>query len=229
MAKNISILRLKKIVSEYWTHGFKGVLRYFRERLVRRITYLVFENTLPVEVKSQCTFPDLTIRQIAHREDDVNKLIKFWMSHYIYSYPLLVNEKQVRELLECRLRAGEICHVAEMKGDIVFFTWACLYNKCRLNKREPLKYLNFTPRENAYVYNTFTHPKYRRQGIAFAVKKQQYKYLAELGGKKVISCIKEDNVASLNMQKNIAVHKYNLYITRFIIFNKAKLEPVREQ
>ena len=219
-------LRFTRISHDWKKGGLREVHNFFLNRLKRKNKFLIFEIDLadnPLKVNRD---QRVTIRMLENAEHDINRLSSFWFENNVQFYPLYINEGQVKRLISVRLEAGEICVIAESKNDIVHFNWISILNRCPLNSNEPIKYLDFQPGRHAYSYNTFTHPDYRGHGIVFAVKNFMIDFLIKSGCEKIFTCIGEANIASIKVHEKIARHIQNIQVTRYIVFDRLKIEKV---
>jgi len=220
-------LRLNKVLHELKVGGFSAMARHIRQRLVRKNTFLVFVSDLTTPPPSFPCPEGFTIRLVGQTEGEIDRLVRFWLSSYAENYPLFYSEELVRRLIAERLAAGELCFVAEHKGAIAHFHWISRYGRCALNKEEPLKFLPFRPGKEAYGYNIFTHPEYRGRGLMLAVYSFLCAWLREQGCERLWSCVGSKNTASIKLHQKIATQVSTLYVTRYLVFDRARTIPVR--
>ena len=178
------------LIAQNWQKGgIREVIHYFKNRLKRKNKFLVFEIDLAQRTLSENQDNRVTIRMLENTQNDIDTLSTFWLTNNVQFNPLYNNELQVKKLISTRLETGEICVIAEFQNKIVHFNWISIFNYCPLNINIPLKYLDFQPVRHAYSYNTFTHPKYRGQGIVYEVKAFIINYIIKSGCEKIFTCI----------------------------------------
>ena len=222
-------LRFKRIAHDWKNGGIREVINFFLNRLKRKNKFLVFEIDLAHNPLKDSQYHRVTTRLLENTEYDINRLSSFWLENNVQFYPLYINEGQVKRLISARLEAGEICVIAELQNEIVHFNWISIFNRCPLNSNEPIKYLDFQPGRHAYSYNTFTHPDYRGQGIVFAVKNFNIDFLIKSRCEKIFTCIGEANIASIKVHEKIARHIQNIQVTRYVVFDRFKIEKVERE
>lgn len=92
-----------------------------------------------------------------------------------------------------RLRSGHLCFVARRDGRIVAGTWIAA---------EPVwsaflgDWIDVAPGA-AHIYDKYTHPDYRGQGIANAVRSFHLRHLQRLGFRRATGAVLPENVSSL--------------------------------
>jgi GNAT superfamily N-acetyltransferase len=93
-----------------------------------------------------------------------------------------------------RMHDGHVCFVARHEGKIICTTWGAGSNakSWYLSTEIPL-----TPDE-AYAYDLFTAPEWRRKGIGTAVLNALHNYYRVRGKRRVLSMIVPENHASIS-------------------------------
>lgn len=218
------VLRLRKTIDEARTGGPGGALRYIRKRLARRNKYFVFEIDLRNNIPEKENESEISIRRISVTTEDIDKVVRFWVENYKDTHPLYYNEKLVRSLVRRRLKNGELCFVAEANGKIVHFNWIGLFKNMGIYREEPVRFLKIDRSKYAYSYNIYTRPEFRGMGIMASTLFFIEKYLKKIGYEKIISCVGEKNIASIKVHEKMAVHTENIYVTRYLIFEKFNVE-----
>ncbi len=216
-------LRFNKVVHELRTGGIPALAHYIGQRLVRKNTFLVFATDLRSPQPSYPCPEGFVLRLVQQTEDEIQRLVNFWLGSYAENYPLFYNEGLVRRLISERLAAGELCFVAEQQGAIAHFHWVSRSGQGALNREEPLKFLPFRPGRDAYSYNIFTHPDYRGKGLVLAVHSFLCDWLRQQGCERLLSCVGSRNAASIKVHQKVATQLGTLHVTRYLVFDRARL------
>ncbi|MGQ9560916.1 MAG: GNAT family N-acetyltransferase [Candidatus Oleimicrobiaceae bacterium] len=216
-------LRLNRMVHELKTGGIPALVHYIGQRLVRRNTFLVFAVDLRLPQVSYPCPEGFVLRLVQETEDEIERLVSFWLASYADNYPLFYNQELVRRLISERLAAGELCFVAEHQGAIAHFHWISRYGRCALNREEPLKFLPFRPGRDAYSYNIFTHPDYRGKGLVLAVHSFLCDWLRQHGCERLLSCVGSGNTASIKVHQKVATQVSTLHVTRYLVCDRARI------
>ncbi len=91
-----------------------------------------------------------------------------------------------------RITRGDVCVVAYVDKSLAHFHWATFTSNL---SGEDLMTLHLSDNE-AYTYDSYTRPAFRRRGIASVAKKHLLEYLIQRGIHSVYAMHKSDNVAS---------------------------------
>lgn len=217
------MLRLNKVVHEFKVGGLPAVARHVGQRLVRRNAFLVFVTDLRTPQPAYACPEGYTLRLLPSDEEAVDRLVAFWLASYAENYPLFYNEQLVRQLLEARFAAEELCFVAEHGNAIAHFHWVSRFGRCQYNQEEPLKFLPFRPGIDAYGYNVFTHPEHRSKGLALATLSFLFDWLRQHGHERFLTCVGTRNAASIKTHAKVSTHVSTLYVTRYLVFDRARL------
>ncbi len=220
-------LRFKRLMHELTTGGVPAAARHVAARLVRKNTFLVFVTDLHQPWPTYPCPEGFSIRLLPATAREIDRLVEFWLASYRENYPLFYNEALVRRLLEERFAAEELCFVAERGNDIAHFHWVSRFGRCALNREEPLKFVPFRPGRDAYGYNIFTHPGYRGKGLMLATYSFLCDWLQQQGCQRLLSCVGIRNTASIKVHQKIATQVSTLYVTRYIVFDRARTVPVQ--
>ena len=219
--------RISKLTNEFKLNGIKGMSSYIRKRLVRKNEFFVFEIDLTHKLPVYSCSNEFVLRKATTKQDDVNKIVDFWLEYHTEHYQLFFKKDLVQSLIKDRLNAGELCYIAEINGELAHFHWISIAYKCGLNKIEPIKHLDHQPFVDAYSYNIFTHPKYRGRGLMLAVYSYIFEDLKRQGCIRTISCVGSKNIASTKKHCEVMHHTSNLNVTRYVFFDVAKkTQPV---
>jgi GNAT superfamily N-acetyltransferase len=93
--------------------------------------------------------------------------------------------------LDLRFDTGDICHVARVNGNIVTTRWS----STREIRIRELGYRSALARGQAYLYDAYTAPAFRRRGIAGALTRHIVALLHEQGVREMLSAAEPANPA----------------------------------
>lgn len=94
---------------------------------------------------------------------------------------------------EERLRVGHLCFIAEKNGDIVSYKWVS-FNETYVKE---LERTIRTGSDSAHIYDAYTVPECRGQGITGKISARIFDYLLQNGIKKTYHLISHNNFPSL--------------------------------
>lgn len=106
---------------------------------------------------------------------------------------LAFRPRTTRGDIDDRLRAGQLCFVARHQGRVVAAAWLTMqplwlsFLGCRIDVGSG----------EAHVYDKFTMPAYRGQGIANAVRIYHLRHLQRAGFRRATGAVLPENVSSL--------------------------------
>lgn len=122
------------------------------------------------------------------------------------------------KLFKERFRAGRICFVAFHKGRLIAFQWCALELDPRL---EPIPFdLSLRPHE-AYIYDMFVLPEYRRKLVFEGVRDFRYKTFKEIGVQSRVWWVHVDNVASFTRLFRVPILEQEIvYCLKVLWFRK---------
>jgi GNAT superfamily N-acetyltransferase len=95
--------------------------------------------------------------------------------------------------IEKRLRAGHLCFIAEKKGCIVGYKWVSFNETYVAGLERTIR----TDSDSAYIYDAFTVPECRGQGITGQISARIYDHLLQTGIKKTYEIISKNNFSAL--------------------------------
>jgi hypothetical protein len=213
-------LRLIRLMSELRAGGFRKTMQYVLRNFIRHSDFLAFEINVDDLLVNVAPIEGVSVRSISKTEQDIDKLIHFWVENYIDRHPLYCNEKLVRKLITDRLLNGEICFVAESNAEIQYFHWISLFNKCKLNKNMAMNHLLFEPGRDAISYGVFAKKDFRGKGIMIFTYHVIAKFLFEKNIKKIIAVVGVSNLTSIKNHKKIGKHTMNIHVTQCLDFKR---------
>jgi GNAT superfamily N-acetyltransferase len=94
-----------------------------------------------------------------------------------------------------RWRAGHLCFVARHEGAVVSSCWTATANAYS----EYLEYAIDLAPGDAYLFDAFTLPRYRGNGVAHAVCMRQLRYLQQTGHRRAIRMTAPENTVALRV------------------------------
>jgi GNAT superfamily N-acetyltransferase len=103
---------------------------------------------------------------------------------------------------EKRLKNGDVCFIAEKEADIVHYEWIC-FNEHETGLQRKIR----VGPNSAYLYDTYTVPKYRGKGINPAVYTNVVNYLSQRGIKEIYFIILSNNYISLRTSQKATPRK----------------------
>jgi len=124
---------------------------------------------------------------------------------------------QSRKAIEKRFKKGDRCFVAEIDSRIAHYTWLCFGEEYlpSIEKRVRVK------ENEAYIYNVYTVPSFRREGLFSFVLGQVLKQLQDSGYKKLWVSVLSNNLSSQNAFEKMGFEKETeIEYLRFLIFKK---------
>ncbi len=103
------------------------------------------------------------------------------------------------EKLLGRLEDGNLCLGAKREGRLVGFTW------CNLTRCHSKAYPFLLNDDEAYLFDTYTAPDLRGQGLAPALRYRLYEELARMGRTKLYSISERFNAPALRFKLKLGV------------------------
>jgi len=156
--------------------------------IFRRENVFFFEKTLSYQCFKMEAELDVNVRIV--QDDDFPKISNL--------LAILENE------FKTRFKMGHLCFGAESCGEFVHLTWAS-FNEAYVGSLERKLQVGSC---SAYIYDTYTFPKYRGQGIAPKVMSEALNYLSKMKNiQKVYLAISRDNFSSLKTASKVGFRK----------------------
>jgi GNAT superfamily N-acetyltransferase len=116
-----------------------------------------------------------------------------------------------------RLRAGDLCFIAEKNGKIPNYTWIC-FHEAYVPELEAK--IRIDP-NSAYRYDAYTDPEYRGRGILPIVLTRASDYLFQNGIERIYDLVSFDNYPSLRSHQKIGSRKMG-EVTFFKLFRSKR-------
>ncbi len=115
------------------------------------------------------------------------------------------------EELEGRLKAGNLCLGAKRAAHLAAFTW------CNLTWCKTAGYLFPLKDDEAYLFDAYTAPELRGQGVAPALRYRLYEELARKGRTKLYSISERFNTPAVRFKLKLGAEilKSDWYVTLF--------------
>lgn len=98
---------------------------------------------------------------------------------------------------------GHLCFIADMNGEIAHYKWVALDEAyvSELNRNIRVSY------NSAYIYSSYTVPKFRGFGLDTKVTMKVFDYLHERGIEKVYILVQFNNIPSLRVMQKVGYRK----------------------
>ena len=98
---------------------------------------------------------------------------------------------------------GHLCFIADMNGEIAHYKWVALDEAyvSELNRNIHCNY------NSAYIYSSYTVPKFRGFGLDPKVTMRVFDYLHEKGIEKVYILVQFNNIPSLRVMQKVGYRK----------------------
>ncbi len=135
--------------------------------------YLLEEKILNIEPKIKVVIKEA-------QSSDFDKLVD------------MAGEKKV-DIFRKRFKSGAVCFIAIDRDKIAYYGWMGFANEYEANCQIMVKLNN----KEAYWFDCWTAPEYRKMGLHTAVTARALIYLRDKGYKKVLSFITVKNIPSL--------------------------------
>lgn len=141
----------------------------------------------------------VTIRKAV--EDDLNK------------FKGIVNERKI-ELFRERFKKNRICFIALDQKKIAYFGWISVEDEYESNCQIKVKIND----KEAYWFDCYTLPEYRRNGLHSALTVKALIYLKDKGCKKVLTLVMKNNIYSRKAFRKVGFKEKKI-VTLIKIFN----------
>jgi GNAT superfamily N-acetyltransferase len=118
---------------------------------------------------------------------------------------------------EDRLKAGQLCFIAEKDGKIVNYTWISFHEGYVLELERKI----LIDPDSAYGYDEYTDPEYRGMGILPTVLANASEHLFQNGIKRLYELVSSSNFPSLRSHQKTGARKIGK-VTLLRLFNSKR-------